>query len=147
MGDSELSHLAIRELYEEVLLDLLPKRYPSMFQISSDIFSNLVTGLQHRISTTLRDPQAMLRRLGENVEEDFYFMVPDAQREFVLEGFVSCFPQGFLPTNKVGMSVSEIHEPVPGYEGRLQKGVNRCFERMERGQSVGRLNVSLYLVF
>ncbi len=147
MGDSKISRPAIRELYEEVLLDLLPKRYPSMFRISGDMFFNLVTGSRHRISTALRDPKAMLRQLAENVEEDFYLMVPDAQRDFILEGWVSCFPQGLLPASKVGMSVSEIHQPVPGYEGRLKKGVNRCFERMERGESVGRLNVRFYSIF
>lgn len=141
MGNSSIGNPAIRELYEEILLGLLPQRYPSMFRISGDTFSNLVTGSTHRISAALKNPQAMLRLLGENVEEDFYFMVPDPQRDFVLQAFVSCFPQGFIPTTRVGMSVSEIHEPVPGYEGRLKKGVNRCFERMERGQSIGRLNV------
>ena len=142
LGTSEVANPAVRELYEEVMLDLLPKRFPSMFQIKGDIFHNLVTGTRHRISSALLDHTSMLRHLAENVEEDFYFMVPDAQEEFVLQGFVSCFPQGFLPSAKVGMSVSEIHRPVPGYEGRLKKGVKRCFERMERGQSVGRLNVS-----
>ena len=141
MGTSETANPAVRELYEEVMLDLLPKRFPKMFQIEGDIFHNLVTGTQHRISSTLLDHASMLRHLAENVEEDFYFMVPNAQDEFVLQGFVGCFPQGFLPTTRVGMSVSEIHKPVPGYEGRLKKGVKRCFERMERGQFVGRLNV------
>ena len=141
MGTSETANPAVRELYEEVMLDLLPKRFPGMFQIKGDVFHNLVTGTRHRISSTLLDHVSMLRHLAENVEEDFYFMVPDVQDEFVLQGFVGCFPQGFLPTTRVGMSVSEIHKPVPGYEGRLKKGVKRCFERMERGQSVGRLNV------
>lgn len=140
VGTSEIANPAIRELYEEVMLDLLPKRFPSMFRIKGDTFHNVVTGTRHRISSTLLDHTSMLRHLAENVEEDFYFMVPDAQDEFVLQGFVACFPQGLLPSAKVGMSVSEIHKPVPGYEGRLKKGVNRCFERMERGQSVGRLN-------
>lgn len=123
------------------MLDLLPKRFPSMFRIKGGMFHNVVTGTRHRISSALLDHASMLRHLAENVEEDFYFMVPDAQDEFVLQGFVACFPQGLLPSAKVGMSVTEIHKPVPGYEGRLKKGVNRCFERMERGQSVGRLNV------
>lgn len=112
-----------------------------MFRIKGDVFHNLVNGTQHRISSALLDHASMLRHLAQNVEEDFYLMVPDAQKEFVLQGFVACFPQGLLPSAKVGMSVSEIHKPVPGYEGRLKKGVNRCFERMERGQSVARLNV------
>lgn len=141
VGTSEIANPAIRELYEEVMLDLLPKRFPTMFRIKGDMFHNFVTGGRHRISSALLDHASMLQHLAENVEEDFYFMVPDAQGEFVLQGFVACFPQGLLPSAKVGMSVSEIHKPVPGYEGRLKKGVNRCFERMERGQSVGRLNV------
>lgn len=142
LGTSEIANPAILELYEEVMLDLLPKRFPSMFRIKGDTFHNVVTGTRHCISSALLDHASMLRHLAENVEEDFYFMVPNAQDEFVLQGFVACFPQGLLPSAKVGMSVSEIHKPVPGYEGRLKKGVNRCFERMERGQSVGRLNVS-----
>ena len=141
VGTSEMANPAIHELYEEVMLDLLPRRFPTMFRIEGDMFYNFVTGGRHRISSALLDHASMLQHLAENVEEDFYFMVPDAQDEFVLQGFVACFPQGLLPSAKVGMSVSEIHKPVPGYEGRLKKGVNRCFERMERGQSVGRLNV------
>ena len=141
VGTSEIASPAVRELYEEVMLDLLPKRFPTIFRIKGDIFYNLVNGARHQISSALLDHASMLRHLAENVEEDFYFMVPDAQDVFVLQAFVSCFPQGFLPAARVGMSVSEIHKPVPGYDGRLKKGVNRCFERMERGQSVGRLNV------
>ena len=143
LGTSEAANPAICELYEEIVLDLLPKRFPTIFRINGDMFHNIVTGARHRISSALRDHASMLRHLGENVEEDFYFMVPDAEREFVLQGFVACFPQGLLPSSKVGMSISEIHKPIPGYDGRLKKGVVRCFERMERGQSIGRLNVSL----
>lgn len=143
MGNSNISDPAIRELYEEILLELLPKRYPTIFRVIGDSFLNLVTGSTHTISKALMDPSAMLRFLGENVQEDFYFMVPDGHNDFRLQGFVSCFPQGFLATSRVGMSMSEIHEPVPGYEGRLEKGVNRCFQRMERGQSIGRQNVRL----
>ena len=145
LGTSKASYPAIRELYEEILLDLLPKRFPTIFQIKSDVFYNLVTGSQHIISTALTNHTAMLQYLATNVEEDFWFMVPNEQNEFILQGFVACFPQGLLPPAKVGMSVSEIHEPVPGYDGRLKKGVVRCFERMERGSSVARLNVRLPL--
>ena len=145
LGTSKASYPAIRELYEEIILDLLPKRFPSIFQIKGDIFYNLVTASQHIISTALTDHTAMLYHLATNVEEDFWFMVPNEQNEFILQGFVACFPQGLLPPAKVGMSVSEIHEPVPGYDGRLKKGVVRCFERMERGSSVARLNVRLPL--
>ena len=143
LGNSEISNVAIRELYEEVMLGLLPKRFPTIFQIKGDVFQNLVTGTQHSISAALVDHSNMLRQLATNVEEDFWLMVPNEQNEFILQGFVACFPQGLLPAAKVGMSVSEIHKPIPGYEGRLKKGVVRCFERMARGQSIARLNVHM----
>ena len=143
-GSNEKANPAIRELYEEIMLDLLPGRYPTMFRVVGDTFQNLVTGSSHRISNTLKSPSTMLEHLGKNVEEDFYFMIPgNDSDEYILEAFVSCFPQGLLPSAKVGMTTSQIHEPVPGYEGRLKKGVNRCFQRMERGESIGRVNVSL----
>ena len=145
VGGSKASYPAIRELYEEIILDLLPKRFPTIFQIKGDVFYNLVTNSHHIISTALRDHTTMLQHLATNVEEDFWFMVPNEQNEFILQAFVACFPQGLLPPAKVGMSVSEIHEPVPGYDGRLKKGVVRCFERMERGSSVARLNAGLPL--
>ena len=145
LGISKASYPAIRELYEEIILDLLPIRFPTIFQIKGDVFCNLVTGWQHSISTALSDHTAMLKHLATNVEEDFWFMVPNERNEFILQGFVACFPQGLLPPAKVGMSVSELHEPVPGYDGRLKKGVVRCFERMERGSSVARLNVRIPL--
>ena len=123
------------------MLDVLPKRFPQMFQTNGGVFKNLVTGHQHCISEARANSLTMLRHLSENVEEDFYLMCPNEEGEYVLRGFVACFPQGLLPSAKVGLTVSQIHAPVPGYETRLQKGVNRCFQRMARGESVGRLNV------
>ena len=146
LGASKASYSAIRELYEEIILDLLPKRFPTIFRIKGDVFYNLVTGSHHVISIALTDYTAMLQHLATNVEEDFWLMVPNERNDFILQGFVACFPQGLLPSAKVSMSVSEIHEPVPGYDGRLKKGVVRCFERMERGSSVARLNVRLPLL-
>lgn len=141
IGAGDIAIPAVEELYEEVMLDVLPKRFPSMFSVTGGVFRNHVTGSEHCISNTRSNPCQMLRELGENVEEDFYLMCPSDSGEYILQGFVSCFPQGLLPSAKVGLTVSQIHEPVPGYEGRLRKGVNRCFQRMARGESVGRLNV------
>ena len=141
IGTGDVAVPAVQELYEEVMLDVLPKRFPSMFSITRGIFRNHVTGSEHRISKARSTPLMMLRELGENVEEDFYLMCPSDSGEYILQAFVSCFPQGLLPSAKVGLTVSQIHEPVPGYEGRLKKGVDRCFTRMARGESVGRLNV------
>ena len=147
MGNNEISNPDIQELYEEIILDLLPKRFPTIFRIMGDIFQNLVTGSRHSISAALTDHSVMLRHLATNVEEYFWFMVPKELNEFNLQDFVACFSQGLLPSAKVGMPVSELHKPIPSYDGRLKKGVVRCFERMARGLSIARLNVRLHHLY
>lgn len=87
----------------------------------------------------------MLQLLGVNVEDDFFFMCPDeSDGEFRLRGCVACFPNGFLGPAHVGQSVREIHQPVPGYEERLGKGVDRYFQRIQPGKFVGRMNVCYF---
>ena len=144
LGSSRFAHSAVRELYEEVMLNVLPQRYPSMFRIKYDVSTNVVTGLHHCVSEALEDPLTMLRHLAENVEEDFYLVYLNDEEEYVLIAFASCFPQGLLPPAKIGLTVSQIHEPLPDYEQRLKKGVNLCFRRMARGESVGRVNVRFW---
>ena len=138
LGNNEISNLAMQKLYKEIILDLLPKRFTTMFGIDGDIFQNLAPGSRQSISAALTNHSAMLRHLATNVEEDFWFMVPNELNEFILQGFVARFSQGLLPSAKVGTSVSELHQPIPGYDGRLKRGVIRCFERIVRGQSVER---------
>lgn len=83
----------------------------------------------------------MLTILAENVEEDFYFMSPDAEGNFRLQGYSSCFPQGLLSPARMGRYVGDIHSQVPGYEKRLGNGVDRHFQRLEARAFIGRLNV------
>jgi Protein of unknown function (DUF3445). len=87
------------------------------------------------------DHMTMLRNLSENVEEDFFFMCPDGEGQFRLQGYISCFANGFLTTAKLGMSLRDIHQPVPGYEQRLGNSGDRIFRRMEPNAFIGRMNV------
>ena len=86
----------------------------------------------------------MLRMLSENVEEDFYFMCPDEENIFRLQGYIAAFPGGFLSPGRVGQSMRQIHEPVPGYVERIGKGVDKYFQRMQGGQMIQRFNVSCW---
>ena len=108
IGTGDTAIPAVDELYKQMMLDVLPKRFPSMFSVTKGIFENHVTGSKHCISKARSNPLTMLRELGENVEEDFYLMCPGDSGEYVLQAFVSCFPQGLLPSAKVGLTVSQI---------------------------------------
>lgn len=144
IGSNELARLAIRELYGEVMVNQLPKRFPTMFSIRRGVFTNHITGCKYSVSIVDLDDTYMLDTLAENVEEDFYFMIPDGNGEYRLQAYSSCFPQGLLSSSKMGLSVREIHHPVPSYESRLGNGVDKSFRRMEPGVFVGRLNVGVY---
>ena len=85
----------------------------------------------------------MQRMLAENVEEDFYIMCPDKDGDFSLQGFVSCFPGGFLTIGKLGQSMSEIHGGVPGLNDSIGKGIARFMSLMRGGSIVQRWNVSI----
>lgn len=142
VGSDPVARPAIEELYEEIMINQLPKRFPNMFTVKRGTFTNHVTGCRYSVDFRRLADEYMLNTLAENVEEDFYFMVPDGDGEYRLQAYSSCFPQGLLSSAKMGLSVREIHQPVPGYESRLGNGVDRHFRRMEPGVFVGRLNVS-----
>lgn len=137
---------AIVELYDEVMVRYLPARFPTMFQeiTSKGIVKNLATGTTYPVKNLGSvSTAAMLTYMSENVEEDFYFMCPDADNQFRLQGYIACFPGGFLSPSRVGESMREIHAPVPGFDQKLGLSVDRYFIRMVPGDFIGRMNWSL----
>ncbi|KAI0379077.1 hypothetical protein F5Y04DRAFT_260333 [Hypomontagnella monticulosa] len=143
IGTGEAVNPAIEELYDEIMIKYLPARFPTMFKIRGKLVENLATGTTYPFNTAGLTHAQMLAYTGENVEEDFYFMCPDAEGQFRLQGYIACFPGGFLSPARVGESVREIHKPVPGYERKLGLSVDRYFARMQPGDFIGRMNWSL----
>ena len=148
IGSGPLVNDAIQELYSQLMIDYLPHRYPTIFQIQlgGRAIRNKLTGQSYPVSASGLTPDDMLRHIGLNVEEDFYFMCPDEDGQFRLQGFVACFPSGFFAAAAKGKSLGELHEPVPGYGDRLARGVEKFFTRMKPGDFVGRQNVRCTLI-
>ena len=95
-------------------------------------------------STSLQaplDPIHTLELLGENLDDDFLLLLP-SNDQYELQGFVTCFPAGFNTKEKFGMKLREVHTPVPGYKEKLEKSMDRFFDRLEVGRVVQRSNVS-----
>ena len=91
--------------------------------------------------------ESLLETLGGQIEEDFLILQPDeSSGEFMLGAYMACFPNGFDWEKKLGKSMSEIHVPVPDYETKLKKSMNRYLSRIEPGQTVKRHNVSAQLL-
>ncbi|KAI2627561.1 hypothetical protein GGR54DRAFT_652407 [Hypoxylon sp. NC1633] len=143
IGTGEKVNPAIEELYEEIMIKHLPARFPTMFKTSGKLVENLATGTTYPLTTLGLTHAQMLAYMGENVEEDFYFMCPDPEGQYRLQGYIACFPGGFLSPARVGESVRDIHKPVPGYDRKLGLSVDRYFGRMQPGDFIGRMNWSL----
>lgn len=106
------------------------------------IFQNHVTGTKYNLEEYRNQPRQMLQMLAETVEEDFYLMCPDEEGVFVMQGFISCFTNSFFAPGKLGLSMKDIHGPVPDLEDKIGKGINRSMTSMRGGSMVQRMGVS-----
>lgn len=143
---------AVNELYTWLVNVYLPTRYPTIFTLSPPFLRNLATGLSLPLYPP-KDVFETLRLLGENLDEDFLFLLPDQNRdvgagegaekegEYRLKGYITCFPSGFNTKEKFGLRLSEIHGPVPGYKEKLELSMGRFFGRVGVGRVVVRSNV------
>jgi Protein of unknown function (DUF3445) len=141
---------AIDEFYIWLVETYLPTRFPKMFQLRtlktpSGVSKSLYC-LATRTSVPVEpcsDALDTLRILGGLVDEDFLFLLPmEDGQTYVLKAFVACFPHGFDWKKKFNKTLSEIHQPVPGYQQRLQTSMERTFARLPVNKFISRLNVS-----
>jgi hypothetical protein len=135
---------AVNELYTWLVTTYLPTRFPSLFTISPSNSSllNHATSLSLPL-TPSSSPIQTLELLGQNLDEDFLFLLPSPDGDgYILQGYVTCFPAGFNTKKKFGLKLRDIHSPVPGYKEKLEKSMDRFFDRLEVGKVVLRSNVS-----
>ena len=140
---------AVDELYIYLTGTYLPIRYPTMFRLTSPPSVDSPTHLYNLVTkqplplTPPPEPTRALEILGENLDEDFLLLLPtEGGDQYVLRGYVVCFPSGFNTKEKFGLMLRDIHGPVPGYKEKLEKSMDRFFERLEVGKIVKRSNVS-----
>lgn len=91
-----------------------------------------------------------LEILGRNIDTEFLFLLPshpssspDAQPTYKLTSYINTSPAGFSTRSKLGLSLSAIHAPVPGYVAKLEKSMDRFFARLPVGKVVKRVNWSV----
>ncbi|BCR85694.1 heme-dependent oxidative N-demethylase family protein [Aspergillus chevalieri] len=144
---------AVEELYAFVIGWYLPSRYPSMFRVipapssrkGGEVLENKVTG--DTWPTTLANTQnaeIALEILGKTIDEDFLILLPNPSTEkYHLSAYITCYPSGFNPARKLGLQLSTIHAPVPGYAEKLEKSMDRFFARIEVGKVGKRVNWSV----
>jgi hypothetical protein len=145
---------AASELYEWMFGTYLPRRFPSMFAIHPEpgraggqCLINAVTGESVAL-TAPESPREALQTLGGQVDADFIIMLPSSRAEdggpiYHLQGFVNPCPAGFNLYERLGLPLSGVHAPVPGYTSKLERSMDRTFARLELGRLVRRRNWSI----
>lgn len=90
-----------------------------------------------------------LENLVRVVDEDVLFLLPESSSDdeeeddgekYHLKAYATTFPSGFNPAQKLGLPLSGIHAPVPGYPEKLEKSMDRFFSKLEPGRYVKRAN-------
>ncbi|GAB1194713.1 hypothetical protein APSETT444_003959 [Aspergillus pseudonomiae] len=136
----------VDEFYTWLVGAYLPTRYPRMFQLRPSAgekqasLHSLVTDEIFSLSPE-QNPLDTLRIMGGLVEDDLLFLMPsDDEDGFTLRGFVTCFPNGFNTSKKLGLKLRDIHKPVPQYKEKLEKSMDRFFQRLGVGRFIKRAN-------
>ncbi|RHZ66882.1 heme-dependent oxidative N-demethylase family protein [Aspergillus thermomutatus] len=154
---------AVAELYTFILGTYLPTRYPSMFSLSASAdknnrtrsVENKVTGKTCPVEMDAGQPVIKgLEILGQTVDEDFLVLLPEKtetdtgkgkenEERYFLAAYTTYFPSGFDTRAKLGLRLAAIHDPVPGYQEKLERSMDRFFARVEVGRFVSRVNWSV----
>jgi dimethylamine monooxygenase subunit A len=110
----------------------------------SDRWQRTGGALVHRLSGERfpSDAAAPLETLGRMVQEDFCLLQASPQGYRLTAG-VLCFPAHWRLADKLGRPLDAIHEPVPGFEARLARPVDRFFASLQAERPVWRVNWSL----
>lgn len=122
------SELACQELME-MAVQFLCARYPHLFERRAMTLFNHVLGT----SCDLAAAEEPLGVILDNVPEDFAIMLRDEETgRYCLRAGVVCSTIGWTLSDKMGLGVAEIHQPVPDYEEKLELSVDRYIACMLR---------------
>lgn len=87
-----------------------------------------------------RHPLAIVGRL---VQEDFCILQKIGS-EHVLTAAILCFPASWSLNEKLGRPLTSIHHPIPDYDDRVARGVQRVFDALVPERPLWRANNLVY---
>ena len=132
---------AASEAVARLLFDYLPKRFPTRYPRMGTMFAIAATSELIGMTSPSMHPLDLAGRL---IPDDLCLMEPDAEDRYVLTAASLCFPSRWRLHEKLGRPVAEIHGPVPDYDDKLAKPVDRFFSALADGRIVMRNNWTIH---
>ena len=152
---------AVKEFYIFIMGTYLPSRYPSMFKLhKSEYDSGMTYMLENQVTGQIFPASplgpatktvTLLETLAFSIDEEFLFLLPEEESDvekasipkYVLHAYTCICASGFNPSEKIGKRLVDIHEPVPSYVDKLDRSMDRFFDKIEVGKYVKRVNWSI----
>lgn len=123
----------------DLLLAYLARHQGDRYDVSSKSVLDRGSGQRFEL---MPEPHAPFMMIGRLVQEDFCLLQQHGST-YRLVGAVLCFPAHWRLRDKMGRSLLDIHEPVPGFADQLGTPITKLFERLDDRRPVQRLNWSL----
>lgn len=121
-----------------------PENYAALTPAAEPALADTVA-LAQQLGETLDPkltPWEQLMALGRTWEADFVWMHPDGTGAHRLIGGVVCFPSSWSLQEKLGLTMSETHRPVPGLNTSLDRQIETFFAKMIPGVAWTRENAN-----
>ncbi|RDA85668.1 hypothetical protein CP532_4644 [Ophiocordyceps camponoti-leonardi (nom. inval.)] len=132
------SELAQKELMEMVI-QFLCARYPHHFELRGQTFINHLLRTRQHLGEV--EP---LRLLFSNVPEDFAILLrDDTTGRYMFRAGIICSAVGWNLNQKIGLGLSEIHQPVPDYKEKIAFSVDRFFSKVATSNPIQRASWGL----
>ena len=127
--------------------------FPSASTASEEILQMLcdhITSHHHAPLPDIDHTQHPLEAAARLVPEDLLLLAPRHQNNsdtasWHLEAAALAFPAHWVLAEKMGQPMQMIHQPVPHYDERLTRPVDRFFTTMKVGPISSRMNWSLQI--
>ncbi len=123
----------------QLLVAHLLRHYPDIYQAHDRGICNLKTKQVFNFSDFAAAPLDLAGRL---VQEDLCLLEPEENR-YILSAASVCFPLRWSLQEKLGQSIAQIHQPVPGYAQKLEQPVDKVFTHLREEFPTRRYNWNL----
>ena len=117
---------------------------PGGDQGSAEVLSMILetlTRFHPPVPITVDSSEHALVAASRLVQEDLCLLVKSDR--WRLEAASVCFPSRWFLPSKIGHTMDEIHEPIPGYDANLSSPTNALFDRLNESKAYWRLNWTL----
>jgi len=127
--------------------------FPSASTASAEMLQMVcdhITSHHHAPLPDIDHTQHPLEAAARLVPEDLLLLAPRRQNDsddpsWYLEAAALAFPAHWVLAEKMGQPMQMIHQPVPHYDERLSRPVDRFFTAMKIGPISSRMNWSLQI--